>query len=140
MDPIRVFVADDDREDYEMIQEALLSEGCAKEVHYFPRADLLLQKIEGLNPSEVPDLIVLDQHTPGTKSADALKEIRSQRKYDRITIAFYTSAIHPGTEQQLLVEGADFCLRKGSSFAELKTHAHYFCARTWQRKAHYPSK
>lgn len=132
MEKYRVYLVDDDRDDLELLQEAFQESGCAKEVWLLDSMDELFAK---LNEEPIlPDLVVLDNQTPGTNGSEALTLLRSNEKYNEITVAVYSTYVNPFKQKELLQKGADACFAKGYTMDEITKHVKLFCEAVEKRK------
>ena len=120
-----VYMVDDDKDDLEMLSEAFEESGRASEIKCFTSGTDLLDLME-LRQIGIPDIIILDHYLSIKDESDMPGMIRSDKKYNNITLAVYSSAISPGTIEQLLRQGIDLCRQKASSQDELKLDVEAF--------------
>ena len=132
MNKYRIYVVDDDADDLEILQEVFEKSGCAKEIELLASMEDLFAKLN--NASVLPDLVVLDNQSPGTLGSEALETLRADEKYKNVTLAVYSTHITPSKEQELLQKGADACFSKGSTVDEIAEHVKRFCEATERRK------
>ena len=104
---------DDDDEDLEIFQEALI------EVN--PRVKVIkaLDGLQGFSylQSSKPDYIFLDINMPNMSGIEVLKLIRSQPTLNSVPVVMVSTTIRD--EGDLIKKGATACMKKPSSFTEL---------------------
>jgi len=67
-----------------------------------------------------PDFIFLDMNMPRLDGRKILKAIRENRLYDRIKVCIYSTSITSSESEVYKKIGANYCIKKPSSFEELK--------------------
>lgn len=120
---LRILIADDDREDLELIEESLL--------HAAPAAVLLTVKngraaIEFLNTAkktELPSLIVLDYSMPELNGLEALTIICNDIRFDGIPVVILSTSDSPTHIEACKNRGAADYFVKPSTLAEVDTIA-----------------
>ncbi len=96
----QVFVVDDDKPSYQLIEELLSGKGVSL-MHFTNGTDLLAEFGRGNNP----DLIIMDIQLPG---ADGLQLTRKIKSMDNsIPIVAYTSYAMTGDRERCLESGCD---------------------------------
>ena len=113
----QIVIADDDRDDIEMFQTALM-ETC-------PDHQLAIAKdgntlFEILSEISRPYAIVLDLNMPGKSGKQCLVEIRSMKEFESVPIIILSTSSHDGDIQYCLAEGATNYVVKPNSFRALK--------------------
>ena len=111
-----ILYIDDDIEDSEIFQEAV--KAVDPSIRYL-NASSAKEALEILNAADtLPDHIVMDINMPGMDGKTCLKEIRSDRKYDKINIVIYSTNSFPKDVEEIESLGASF-MRKANSFGDL---------------------
>jgi CheY-like chemotaxis protein len=114
---IKIFLAEDDRDDSFLFQEAL------NKIQYNTRllvahdGELLTEMIEK-NP--IPDFIFLDLNMPKKDGYSCLREIRSSEKLDRVPVIIMSTSSNEQSIEKAYNEGADLYVRKPDNFADLQ--------------------
>lgn len=126
MKQYRVFIVEDDDDDFDFLKEALIAYGCTHDIQHFTNADQLLDALSGSSSDEYPDLIVLDHQTPGRNGSDTIHQIRSNKDLDSIAVVIYSSSLPTSLQEKLLAHGADLCKVKGSSAHAILQHVQEF--------------
>lgn len=123
----RVFVVEDDPDDWLFLKEAFDEVQCTNELKHFSEPDTLLKELDTLATDQYPHLVVLDNRTTRLNSREVTERLRSDPRFDPIAIIVYTSAVVPRMEEELRQSGADLCMAKGHSSVELRRHVQRFC-------------
>ncbi len=121
-----VYILDDDTDDLEILSEAFETAGCVSQVRCFTSGSELFDSIAS-KQAEIPDIIILDQYVSLTDGFDLPERIRCVKRFDRITLAIYSSALQPARVEQLLKQGVDVCRQKGNTLQELEIDVASFC-------------
>jgi CheY-like chemotaxis protein len=115
-DQIKIYLAEDDRDDSFLFQEALNRLPYSVSLHLAQDGELL---IEMLHSQDVPDFIFLDLNMPRKDGYTCLAEIRSLRKMDKIPVIIMSTSFHEQSIQRAYNAGADIYVRKPDKFEDL---------------------
>jgi CheY-like chemotaxis protein len=116
--PHLIFIVDDDPDDRQIILDAFLENSPQIDYVFIENAETLLENLYS-EESDYPALILLDLNMPGMLGLQALKEIRSNRKFSQIPIiVLTTSTLHQDRKTSYEL-GASCFLRKPDSYGEL---------------------
>jgi CheY-like chemotaxis protein len=116
--PQLIFIVDDDPDDRQIILDAFLENSPQIDYVFIENAETLLENLHS-DESEYPALILLDLNMPGMLGLQALKEIRSNKKFSQIPIiVLTTSTLHQDRKTSYEL-GASCFLRKPDSYGEL---------------------
>ncbi len=118
MDAIRLYLADDDKEDREIFIEALGDIPLKTKVKQFDNGVDLMDDL--FSADTLPDVIFLDLYMPIMDGFECLMDIRNFSKFDGIKIVVYSSSYVKREVNQLKMDGADQYLQKPNSFNDLK--------------------
>ena len=118
MDAIRLYLADDDKEDREIFIEALGDIPLETIVKQFNNGVDLMDDL--FSADTLPDVIFLDLYMPIMDGFECLMDIRNFSKFDGIKIVVYSSSYVKREVNQLKMDGADQYLQKPNSFNDLK--------------------
>ena len=116
---VKILIADDDPEDLELIEEAILSTKQAVEFHKFTNG---LTAIEYLNTSgdkDLPHLIILDYNMPELNGAQLLSSINSAPRYRAIPKVIVSTSNAPLHIQECMRNGAADYIVKPDNMREL---------------------
>ena len=112
-----IFMIDDDQDDREIFQEAILK--C------YPHVEVLFA-VDGAQALQIlqtsprnPDVIFLDYNMPRMNGIDCLRALKGQEKTRSIPIIMYTTSGDREEEKVTLMLGADHYMKKTNSFADL---------------------
>jgi CheY-like chemotaxis protein len=132
-DQLKIFLAEDDRDDSFLFQEAL---------NRLPYNVLLRvaedgeKLIEMLDENKTPDFIFLDLNMPRKDGYESLNHIRSVKELQHITVIIMSTSSNKESVERAYNEGADMYIRKPDNFNSL-INAIDACLK---RKNKYPDK
>jgi len=113
-----IFIVDDDPDDRQIILEAFLENHPTIDYEFIETAEDLLLNLNN-EESIYPNLILLDLNMPGVMGLQALKEIRSNKKFSQIPIVVLTTSTL-GKDKTMSYElGASCFLTKPDSYGKL---------------------
>ncbi|EPR71321.1 response regulator [Cyclobacterium qasimii] len=119
MEPIRIFIADDDRDDREIFLEGLEKLPIDKLVSQFDNG---VELMKGLHAnSQLPDAIYLDLYMPLQNGFECLTDIREVPEFSDIKIIIYSTTYNHNVVDLLKENGANQYIQKPISFSHLKT-------------------
>jgi CheY-like chemotaxis protein len=113
-----IFIVDDDPDDRQIILDAFLENSPQIDYVFIENAETLLENLYS-DESEYPALILLDLNMPGMLGLQALKEIRSNKKFSQIPIIVLTTSTLNQDRKTSYELGASCFLRKPDSYGEL---------------------
>lgn len=133
-----IFIVDDDPDDRQIILDAFLEKNPLIDYVFIENAENLLQTLYS-DDAEFPALILLDLNMPGMLGLQALKEMRSNRKFSQIPIIVLTTSTLVQDRRASYELGAACFLRKPDSFGELVEITHSI-VKLWLHKDLVPSE
>jgi CheY-like chemotaxis protein len=113
-----IFIVDDDPDDRQIILDAFLETSPQIDYVFIENAETLLQTLYS-DESEYPALILLDLNMPGMLGLQALKEIRSNKKFSQIPIVVLTTSTLHQDRKTSYELGASCYVKKPDSYGEL---------------------
>ncbi|MEX2232891.1 MAG: response regulator [Cyclobacteriaceae bacterium] len=132
--PPHVLIAEDDNDDFEFLNDAMINLNLSIVVDRAENGDILIKILD----KSIPDLLFLDLLMPSKDGRQCLKEIRSNRKYDLLPIIIYSSVIAWKEVELCFREGANLFTIKPSSFGEVKVILEKIFAIDWKKSLYYP--
>tara|TARA_A100000171_G_C2126845_1_gene144089 strand:- start:1325 stop:1762 length:438 start_codon:yes stop_codon:yes gene_type:complete len=119
MNPINIFLADDDEDDRELFMDALSELPIETSVKQFENGvDLMAELYSG---NSKPDTIFLDLRMPLMDGFECLTDIRSIPELSEIQIIIYSTSFNQNEVDQLKEAGANLYIKKPNSYNQLKT-------------------
>ena len=115
--PLRIYFADDDKDDRELFKEALDNTELSVKLDLFNDGKDLIEKFK--ENKSLPDLIVLDLNMPNKNGIDCLNYIRKNKRLKNIPVAIYSTSSSPKDIDETFAKGANLFVSKPSSFNEL---------------------
>ena len=117
-EPVKVIMADDDKDDQEIFQEALNQAPVKSDLTTVDNGQALM---DNLNDKSIPnpDIIFLDINMPGKDGKETLKEIKSDKVLKEIPTVMYTTSTNAKDIEETHKSGANLFVPKPSSFNKL---------------------
>ena len=131
--PLKIFLAEDDRDDSFLFQEAL------NRLPYYVILSVAEdgeKLIEMLDTSQAPDFIFLDLNMPRKDGYESLNHIRSAKELQHIPVIIMSTSSNRESIERAYNEGANLYIRKPDNFNSL-INAIDECLR---RKNEFPGK
>lgn len=128
---LHILLADDDDDDRLFFKDAI------NELKVKTKVTLVndgAQLMDYLNKVEVkvPNVIFLDLNMPIKGGMQCLNEIRSNSKWNEISIAIYSTSASDEDIEETFVKGANIYIKKPNEFAELKRVLSSVISLNWQ--------
>jgi CheY-like chemotaxis protein len=114
---LMVYLVDDDADDLEIVQEALIQNSYKGPVKTASNGQALMDDLNK-NGGPNPGVIVLDLNMPLKNGFEVLKEIKSNPSLSRIPIVVLTASSSKGDEIRCMELGCAFYFRKPYTLAE----------------------
>tara|TARA_R110002124_G_scaffold287324_1_gene472882 strand:+ start:6902 stop:7339 length:438 start_codon:yes stop_codon:yes gene_type:complete len=119
MDELRLFIADDDRDDREMFIEGLAKFPYDHFISQFGNGVELMKSLKSDSP--LPDAIFLDLYMPLLNGFDCLTDIRNIPEFSEIGIIIFSTINDQNVIDLLKSNGANQYIQKPASYTDLKT-------------------
>lgn len=117
--PIHIMLADDDEDDRLFFKEAFEEVKIKYKISTFNDGEQLMDYLyEAGNP--LPDIIFLDLNMPRKSGIECLKEIRSNERLKKISVAIYSTSSSEQDIEDTFVSGANVYIKKPNDFNMLK--------------------
>ena len=116
----QVLIVDDDADDREIIRDAFLANRNEPEYVFIENGEKLMERLHQYEKNgPLPALILLDLNMPGKDGREALREIKTDSRFQHIpTIVFTTSS--SGRDRQSVYDlGANCFITKPDTFNKL---------------------
>ncbi len=118
-----IFLADDDADDCTIFREAL------REINYTTELTISYDGVELMNTLDEtvpppPFVIFLDLNMPRKDGFESLSEIRQNERYKNIPVVILTTASNPDIIERTFHLGANYFVRKPSTYSKLKDAIH----------------
>jgi CheY-like chemotaxis protein len=116
---VKILIADDDLEDLELIEDAILNAEPAAELHKFTNGLTAIDYLNTSNDNELPQLIVLDYNMPELNGAQLLASMNTQERYRDIAKVVVSTSNAPLHIQECMRNGAADYIVKPDNMQEL---------------------
>lgn len=90
------------------------------EARYLLRGQEALDQLFATAPDELPDVVLLDVMMPEMDGFEVLRQLRGNRRYDRMAVLMYTAVVDLQSQIRAVERGAQGYLVKGTPFDELR--------------------
>jgi CheY-like chemotaxis protein len=117
--PIHILLADDDESDRLLFKEALEELKIKTQVETVNNGVQLMEYLSN-NEKLLPQLLFLDLNMPRKNGLECLKEIRSNKTMDEMSIAIYSTSASDKDVEETFLKGANVYIKKPSDFNVLK--------------------
>jgi CheY-like chemotaxis protein len=116
--PIKITLADDDKDDQHLFKEALDHTPVDTELTTESNGQDLM---DNLRDPEIPnpDIIFLDINMPGKNGKECLKEIKADDELKDIPTVMYTTSTHDKDIEETYKTGANLYVPKPNSFSSI---------------------
>ncbi|WP_276380104.1 response regulator [Flavobacterium sp. H4147] len=115
IEPVKIILADDDKDDQELFKDALDAGGINSDFTAVDNGQQLLDRLKD-DAEPNPDMVFIDVNMPFKGGKQALKEIRSDEKLKDIPAVMLSTSGHPQDIEDALRHGADLYIQKPNSF------------------------
>jgi CheY-like chemotaxis protein len=117
-EPVKIVLADDDKDDQEIFSDALDKTEVQSELTTVNDGQELIDHLK--DPSEPnPDIIFVDLNMPGKGGKEALAEIKSDETLKQIPTVMLSTSDHPKDIEETFEKGANLYVRKPNSLYSL---------------------
>ncbi|RAW03514.1 response regulator [Pseudochryseolinea flava] len=116
--PINVLLADDDRDDCLLFEDALAELPFQSKLSLVHDGEQLLSFLA--KTSSLPDILFLDLNMPRKNGFDCLKEIKKDSRIDELPVVIFSTSFDLDVVKLLHSKGAHLYVRKPDDFTNLK--------------------
>ena len=116
---IHVLLADDDLDDCDLFKTALTELPVNAHLGVIYNGDQLLVELN-LESFQLPDVLFLDLNMPRKNGTECLQVIKSTDRLKEIPVIVFSTSVPETLAKKLIALGAKDCIRKPSTFQDLK--------------------
>jgi len=125
----KIFLADDDHDDWFIIEDSMKEIGFKDAIEFFSDGLKLIEALTLLPSDEkLPNLIILDLNMPKTNGTDTLQQIKQDDRFKHIPVIIYSTSINSFEKQKCLELGAYDYVTKPVSSKDSATVARLFAS------------
>ena len=129
--PIRIILADDDKDDLAVFRDALQELPLNHTLNVFADGKQLMDYLlDEKNP--LPHLLFLDLNMPCKTGMECLDEIRKNPRFNHVSIAIYSTSSAKKDIEATFISGANIYIKKPSEFNKLKEVLNEVVNLNWQ--------
>lgn len=114
-EPVKIILAEDDKDDQEFFMEALSAAKVLSEVTTVENGEELLKTLKD-DSEPKPDIVFIDINMPIKGGKEALAEIKSDDQLKDIPAIMLSTSNDPGDIEETFKKGANLYVQKPSSF------------------------
>lgn len=118
--PIKVLLADDDKDDRFFFERALKKISIANNLTSVADGEQLMDYLS-TNSEHLPDVLFLDLNMPRKNGSECLSEIKGNVNLKRLPVIIYSTSLQDKTADELYENGAHYYLKK-CDLPELKKY------------------
>ena len=122
-DPKVILLADDDLDDQELLEEAILELEPSAEVHTVMSGRQVVEYLQQCNGTDLPCLIILDYNMPEASGAEVLQLLCNDSRYTNIPKVIWSTSNAPSHIQDCLDKGAAWYFVKPAKLSQLTSLA-----------------
>lgn len=115
-EPVKIILAEDDKDDQELFMEALSATKVPSEVITVDNGEQLVNTLKDPAAAK-PDIVFIDINMPVKGGKEALQEIKSDQKLKDIPAVMLSTSNHPSDIEETFTKGANLYIQKPNSFA-----------------------
>ncbi|MGE5943507.1 MAG: response regulator [Flavobacteriales bacterium] len=128
---LNIILVDDDIDDRELFQEAILESGLEAKIIMFADGFNLIKHLRDSETS-LPDIIFLDLNMPSMGGLECLNHIREIPGLSNITAVIYSTSSSERDIEATFLAGANIYINKPNNFETLKTILKKVLQLDWQ--------
>jgi CheY-like chemotaxis protein len=131
-----VLIADDDKDDYELIEDAIKTLQLRIVVTRADNGEILMKLIH----EKIPDVLLLDLVLPCKDGKACLREIRSDKKFDDLPIIVYTSLRDLDSIEFCFRSGTNMYVFKPDTYSQIVESIQKIFSINWKKVRYFPSR
>ena|ERR1700754_1100662 len=103
----KIFLADDDKDDWFIIEDSMSEIGWKGAIEFFSDGSHLIEALNELTDTDdFPRLIILDLNMPRTNGTDTLFQIKQDERFKNIPVIIYSTSVNLQEKQKCIDLGA----------------------------------
>ncbi|MGC4035453.1 MAG: response regulator [Chitinophagaceae bacterium] len=115
----KIFLADDDRDDWFILEDAMNEIEAYEMVEFFINGEHLIKGLEAAyDANDLPCLIILDLNMPRISGTEILGMIKDDIRFNKIPVIIYSTSINYLERKKCMELGAQDYITKPVSSAE----------------------
>ncbi len=110
--PLRILLADDDKDDRFFFHKALRKLDFPFEVDYAEDGEQLMSYLSKKIANQLPYVLFLDLNMPRKNGSECLLEIKQNKELTSMPVIIYSTSLHRDTADFLYKNGAHYYIKK----------------------------
>lgn len=129
--PLNIILAEDDEDDRFFFKEAI-DKVKIKTILTMVNDGVELMEYLGNSGNPKPHVVFLDLNMPRKGGVECLEEIRSNKEFNELTVAIYSTSASDNDIEETFVKGANIYIRKPNDFKILQKVISEVLSINWQ--------
>jgi CheY-like chemotaxis protein len=121
--PLTILLADDDEEDLELIEDAIINIEPGAKLHKLTNGNDVIEYLALQPDNALPSLIILDYNMPEINGSQVLSQIRGQVRYEAIPKVILSTSSAPLHIHECMNNGATEYFVKPNNIQDLNSLA-----------------
>jgi CheY-like chemotaxis protein len=121
--PKFILIADDDKEDLELLSEVILQLDETVRLHMVNNGSLVMDFLQKTDGAELPSLIVLDYNMPNMNGAEVLEQLCRDPRYQKIPKIIWSTSNNSNYIKECMEKGATSYFVKPATHKTLQEQA-----------------
>lgn len=121
--PLTILIADDDLEDLELVEDAIIKQNPSVRVHKLTDGQAVIDYLSHRDINELPCLIVLDYNMRELNGSEVLARISKEKRYNGIPKIIFSTSNTSAYIRECLKNGAAEYLVKPNNMKDLEVIA-----------------
>jgi CheY-like chemotaxis protein len=126
--PLKILIADDDIEDIELIEDAILNAEPSAELQKFTSGRTAIDHLHASVDTDLPCLIILDYSMPGITGSQVLSSIKDHERLQPIPKVVLSTSSAPRHMHECIANGANEYIVKPDNLKGMNALAHKLVA------------
>jgi CheY-like chemotaxis protein len=131
-----VLIAEDDIDDFEVLQEVLNNLSLQIIVNHAENGEVLMKIIH----EKIPDMLFLDLVLPCKNGKTCIQEIRANKKFDNLPIIVYSTLRDPESIEFCFRSGSNLYVHKPDTYTGIMEAIQRIFSLNWKTARYYPSR
>lgn len=115
-----ILIVEDDVDDSTIMEDIIKEFSSAYAITALNKGEKVMERLESLQPTELPSLIILDYNMAPVSGIEVLKLLKAAPEFQHIPVAVYSHSTYPKHKEECLQAGACIYLSKSNTLKDVK--------------------